>query len=294
MPAQVETPSVSYPARAFVALQKILPTLLLTTGMHHLTRVKQRAFKNAFIRVFMRMFDISLEEAEVQNIDKFKDFNEFFTRALKPGVRPLAEGDNQLLCPADGRVSQFGKIQAGRLLQAKGIDYSAAALLGDAERAAAFENGDFCTVYLAPYNYHRLHMPVTATLTHWRYDPGRLFSVNAATAMLLPGLFHRNERLTAFFDTDYGPMAMVLVGALMVGGLETVWSGPVTPPHGAPAEGYEPMRETRLPAGAEMGRFNMGSTVILLSAPGAVRWSETLQAGQAVQMGQSLGRWQTG
>lgn len=276
-------------ARAFVSVQKVLPTLLLSRGMHWLTRIRLPAFKNAFIRVFMRAFKIELDEAIIQDVTRFEHFNDFFTRALKPGARPLADGDDTLICPADGTISQFGCLRGDQILQAKGMHYSASELLGDAQRAQDFIDGEFCTIYLAPYNYHRVHMPWTGSLTQWRYDPGRLFSVNQVTAALLPGLFKRNERLTAFFETEYGPVAMVLVGALLVGGLETVWSGPVTPPHGQPANSYEPMRDIRLQAGSEMGRFNMGSTVILLMPKGRVQWAN-LQPTLTVRMGQSLGQ----
>lgn len=277
--------------RLFAAVQLALPTRLLSWLMFRITRIRHPGFKNAFIRVFMRLFRIDLGEAQVQRVEDFACFNDFFTRALKPGARPLAAAP-QFLCPVDGTISQIGQVGDGRIFQAKGHDYSAAELLGNAEAARQFDGGSFATIYLAPYNYHRIHMPVDGTLRHWRYIPGRLFSVNPATARAMPNLFARNERVVAVFDTPRGPLAMVLVGALFVGSMETVWAGCITPPHerGDGGGDYTPMSPVRLARGDEMGRFNMGSTVILLSAPGALQWDSTLQPGQVVRMGQALGR----
>lgn len=275
--------------RAFALLQWLLPTRLLSLGMYALTRVRWTPFKNAFIRAFMRAFRISLDEAEIQDPAAYPDFNAFFTRALKPGARPL-EGAG-LISPVDGSLSQFGALREDRLIQAKGHEYRSDALLGDAGWAAEMRGGAFATIYLAPFNYHRIHMPLSATLRAWRYLPGRLFSVNAATARALPGLFARNERLVALFDTEQGPFAMVLVGALFVGGLETVWTGPVTPPHrrGRPGPIIPAAAPLRLARGEEMGRFNMGSTVILLGAPGVLGLRPALRPGQTLRMGQALG-----
>lgn len=275
--------------RAFAALQQLLPTRLLSLAMYALTRVRWTPFKNAFIRLFMRGFNISLDEAVIQDIRAFPDFNAFFTRALRPETRPL-QGDG-LVSPVDGTLSQFGSLQDGQLIQAKGHRYRSDALLGAADWAAEMHGGEFMTIYLAPYNYHRIHMPTDGQLRAWRYLPGRLFSVNAATARAMPGLFARNERLVALFDTARGPFCMVLVGALFVGGLETVWTGPVTPPHrrGAPGPALPVVPPLSLARGAEMGRFNMGSTVILLGAPGVLRVDPAHAPGQRVQMGQRLG-----
>jgi len=277
----------------FAALQRVLPTRWLSTMIHRVAQIRHPGFKNALIRLFMRGFAIDLNEAEREQVEDYVSFNDFFTRALKPGARPLADETDAFLSPVDGTVSQFGRIQDGRLIQAKGHSYSLLDLLaGDAERAAAFADGEFCTIYLAPYNYHRIHMPIAGQLQRWTYVPGRLFSVNAATARALPNLFARNERLNAIFDTAEGPFGLIMVGALFVGSLETVWAGTVSPPHlrTEPSE-YQPMTPVELPRGAEMGRFNMGSTVILLGPPGTLQWDATLQPGQTVRQGQRLGRW---
>lgn len=278
------------PEKAFVWLQKLLPTLALSTLIHRIAKIRHPGFKNRLIRSFMRFFPVDLSEAAWDKPENYGSFNEFFTRPLKPGARTLDPDPMTLVSPADGRISQLGRIENGHIFQAKGHVYSAADLLGSEELARPFDGGGFCTVYLAPHNYHRVHMPATGILKTWSYEPGRLFSVNDVTARLLPGLFTRNERVCAIFDTVYGPMAVVLVGALLVGGIETVWSGPVTPPHGGEANSYEPMNAVKLTRGNELGRFNMGSTVIMLTAPGKIRWSDNLHAGDTVQMGDALGR----
>lgn len=285
-----ETPAdASTKDRLFATLQLMLPTRFLSELMYQLTRIEAPWFKNGFIKIFMKLFNISLAEAEFPRAEDYRSFNHFFTRALKDGARPLDPAP-AFLCPVDGTVSQLGKIEGGRIFQAKGHSFTAEELLGSAENAAPFLNGQFATIYLAPYNYHRIHMPVDADLQRWRYIPGRLFSVNSATARAMPKLFARNERVVAFFDTDEGPLAMVLVGALFVGSMETVWAGQISPPHerGTSRGDYEPGRPVSLRRGAEMGRFNMGSTVILLTGPGAVKWKESLQNGTIVRMGETL------
>lgn len=282
--------TVSLRDRLFAGVQHLLPTRLLSFGMYQLTRIELGWFKNAFIRIFMHGFGISLAEAEHERPEDYRHFNAFFTRALKPGARPLAPAP-AFLSPVDGTLSQFGPVEHGRLIQAKGHDYRAQDLLADPVLAGEFAQGDFATIYLAPYNYHRIHMPASARLREWRYVPGRLFSVNAATARAMPRLFARNERVVATFDTDQGPLAMVLVGALFVGSMETVWAGQISPPHrrDSVSVALRPATPVTLQRGAEMGRFNMGSTVILLTAPGMVRWNHDLQPGQALRMGESLG-----
>jgi phosphatidylserine decarboxylase len=281
----------SFGDRLFAAIQQVLPTRALSSGMHALTRIRTPWFKNAFIRVFMRGFDIRLDEAQIRDVEQFEHFNAFFTRALQPGARRIDLAPEALVSPVDGAVSQFGDITGGELIQAKGHTYSAETLLaGRADWAAEFAGGQFITIYLAPYNYHRIHMPVAGKLREWAYVPGRLFSVNHATARALPGVFARNERLVAMFDTEFGPMAMVLVGALFVGSLETTWAGEVSPPHvRAPAPHfYGVMQALNLAKGEEMGRFNMGSTVILLM-PKKLNW-EALQSRQPLRLGERLAR----
>ena len=281
----------SFGDRVFAAIQQALPTRALSSGMHALTRIETVWFKNAFIKLFMRLFSsISLDEAVVQKPTAFKSFNEFFTRALKPGARKVDAASRALVSPVDGTVSQFGDINGGELIQAKGHTYSAQTLLaGRADWALQFAGGQFITIYLAPYNYHRIHMPLKGTLREWAYVPGRLFSVNHATARALPGVFARNERVVAIFDTELGPMAMVLVGALFVGSMETVWAGEISPPHvrGDEAMSYTQPGTITLEKGMEMGRFNMGSTVILLT-PKKLDWVSTLVSKLPLRMGERI------
>ncbi|MDB5969033.1 MAG: Phosphatidylserine decarboxylase proenzyme [Hydrocarboniphaga sp.] len=276
--------------RLFSLLQLCLPTRLLSWCIFKLTRIESPGFKNAFIRVFMSRFNISLAEAEFEKPASYKSFNEFFTRALKPDARPQASGAGVLISPVDGAVSQLGQVDGDRIFQAKGHHYTAAELLGGEDLAQPFIGGEFCTIYLAPNNYHRLHMPLTGTLREWVYVPGRLFSVNPATARAMPKVFARNERVAAIFDTEIGPFAMVLVGAFFVGSIETVWAGMISPPHRrSPLARYQPVHPPTLERGAEMGRFNMGSTVILLAPPGALQWNPALGAATPLRMGQAIG-----
>ncbi|WP_246844798.1 archaetidylserine decarboxylase [Altererythrobacter sp. TH136] len=222
--------------------------------------------------------------------EAYPSFNAFFTRPLKPGARPLADANDQVLCPADGAISEIGAIANGRMVQAKGRDYTVAALLaGNAEAADRFEGGRFVTIYLSPKDYHRVHMPADGTLRSARYVPGDLFSVNAVTAGGVDGLFARNERLACLFDTPLGTMASVMVGAMIVAGVETVWSGRVAP-HGRSLIEEAIPQNLRLSAGDEMGRFYLGSTVILLFEPGRVEWLPDLKPGNTVRMGQALAR----
>ncbi|MDX1497266.1 MAG: archaetidylserine decarboxylase, partial [Salinisphaeraceae bacterium] len=224
--------SASLGDRLFALLQIILPTHLLSRVVHWATRVETAWFKNLLINRFMAGFKISLDEYQVQNPRSFKSFNEFFTRALIDGMRPLPSNPDLAACPVDGTLYQSGRIEAGRIFQAKGKSFDVVSLLGgSAERAAPFMGGQFATIYLAPSNYHRIHMPMAGRLYKQVYVPGRLFSVNPATARAVDELFARNERVAALFETEIGPVAMVLVGALFVGSIETVWSGEVTPPH---------------------------------------------------------------
>ena len=258
--------------------QYLLPQRWLTRLTYRVTRVRAPWFKNALIRGFARGFGVNLD------------------RALKPEVRPLAPGDRTVCCPVDGAVSQIGIAQADRLLQAKGRTFSLAALLGgDMERARPFQGGAFTTLYLSPRDYHRIHMPLTGQLREMVHVPGALFSVSPLTARMVPELFARNERVAALFDTEAGPMALVLVGAINVASIETVWAGAITPPLGTTIRhwSYPPngAGAVRLDQGAEMGRFNMGSTVILLFGAGAVHWETAIQPGVAVRMGQCLGEW---
>ena len=281
--------------RAFVLLQRLLPTHPLSRVVHWFMRLRIRFVKNLVIRLLMRIYRINLDEALIQDIRGFASFNEFFTRALKPGARPLPEAPGAVASPVDGRIYQAGSIEEGRIFQAKGHSFSAAELLGsDPARAAPFYGGSYATIYLAPHNYHRIHMPIAGRLREMVYVPGRLFSVNPATTRALPNLFARNERVAAIFQTAAGPMAVVLVGALFVGSIETVWAGEITPPRGSrmvtTRYSEDSPSAVELAQGAELGRFNMGSTVILLFGRKVLNWSDWLAPDVPVRMGQEIGR----
>jgi phosphatidylserine decarboxylase len=247
------------------------------------------------IRQFARRFRVTLDEALEPDAGAYADFNAFFTRALKPGARPVAPGDRTVCCPVDGAVSQIGLAEVDTLLQAKGRTFSLTALLGgDLERARPFQGGAFATLYLSPRDYHRIHLPLAGQLREMVHIPGKLFSVSPLTTRMVPALFARNERVATLFDTPAGPMALVLVGAINVSSIETVWAGTITPPLGTTIRrwSYPPNGDgaVRLDKGAELGRFNMGSTVILLFGRGAVRWETEIRPGAAVRMGQRLGK----
>lgn len=269
--------------------QYVLPQHLISRITLQLTRCTAPWLKNALIGWFIKRFNVDMSQAQNPDPTRYATFNEFFTRPLRSGVRPVVSGANDIACPVDGAVSQIGPIDGDTIFQAKGRDYSLTELLGgDATRAAPFSGGSFATLYLSPRDYHRIHMPLDGTLHEMVYVPGRLFAVNQATVKVIPRVFARNERVVAIFDTATGPMAMVLVGAINVGCIETLWHGVVTPPTQPDIATwkYSDMPFTR---GAEMGRFNMGSTVIVLFGPGAMTWASEVQAGSAVNMGQLLG-----
>lgn len=281
--------------KLFAGLQRLLPTRLFSRGMHWLAGSQRAWLKCVLIGLFRRLYAIDLAETEQASADDYPSFNAFFTRALRPGARPLPEEPDALACPVDGRVGAHGEITTGRLTQAKGISYTAAGLLQSENAAAPFLGGAYATLYLAPHNYHRVHMPITGTLRETRYIPGRLFGVNPTSVRSIPRLFTRNERLACLFDTALGPMAVVLVGAFCVGGIETVWSGAVTPPHRRSRRDTETFSASepdyiRLQQGDELGRFNLGSTVILLFGGGAVDWSEQICPGRTVHLNDQIGR----
>ncbi len=279
----------------FVTLQYLLPHHLLSRLVGWLARNEWPPLKNALIRVFAWRFKVDMGDALQPDPTAYPHFNAFFTRPLRAGARALDADPAAVLCPADGTLSQIGRIDGNQLLQAKGEHYTLERLLGgDPVLAKAFHNGQFATVYLSPKDYHRVHMPLAGTLLRTVYIPGRLFSVNDATAQRVPNLFARNERLVCIFETPAGKMALVLVGAMIVAGIEVTWNGPVTPPHRAMAVTH--FRSTpgqappAIPRGGEMGRFYLGSTAIVLFGPDAVQWDAALAAGQPVRMGQTLGR----
>jgi phosphatidylserine decarboxylase len=271
--------------------QYVLPHHALSGMMSKLTHCENKAWKNLFIKQIIRHYGVNMDEALEQDINAFKSFNDFFTRELKPGARPLTAERNAIACPADGTVSQAGNITDGEIFQAKGKSYTAIDLLGGSiERAEPFNNGVFTTIYLSPKDYHRLHMPLTGTLREMVHIPGRLFSVNTATTNSVPGLFARNERVAALFDTDAGPMALVLVGAIFVSSVETVWNGVVTPPSITSVQTWQYQDNApTLKIGEEMGRFNMGSTIIVLFGKNKVQWDSAVKADTIVKLGEMIG-----
>ncbi|HEX5678084.1 MAG TPA: archaetidylserine decarboxylase [Alcanivorax sp.] len=277
--------------KLFIVLQHVVPQHLLSRLVGWVARSEIPWIKTPFIHRFIEHFGVDLSEAVIEDPDRFENFNAFFTRALKDGARPIADGERTLACPADGTVSQLGPLRGDDLFQAKGHHYSAFELLGgDGALAAEFNNGHFATVYLSPKDYHRVHMPLTGTLRETRYVPGRLFSVNQTTTERVPRLFARNERLVCVFDTEVGPMAVVLVGAMIVAGIETVFAGQVTPQSTTVTHvDYRNPAPVTLRKGDELGRFLLGSTVIVLFPEGAAEFGSELTAGAAVRMGEAFG-----
>ncbi len=273
-----------------IFLFTLLPHHLISRLIYFITRLRGPMVK-PMINSFIKKFDVDMSEAAYANTGLYKSFNEFFTRPLRPEARPIDQGKNTLVCPADGTVSEAGSIQQRQIFQAKGHFYTTTELLGgDASMSALFENGRFATFYLAPNNYHRVHMPTHGLLKKMIHVPGRLFSVAPWTVRTMPGLFTGNERVASLFATEAGPIAMVLVGAINVAAIETVWAGLITPPKGRKISDFDYSHTRKIFAkGAEMGRFNMGSTVILLAAKN-VEWLPTLRAGQAVNMGETIGQ----
>jgi len=279
--------------RLFVILQYLLPHHGLSRLVAILANSRWPLIKNPLIFLFMRRFKVDLGEAITRDYRQFDTFNAFFTRQLAEGARPLDGDDSVIVSPADGAVSQLGPVQDQLLFQAKGINYSAVDLLGgDQQDAESFRNGSFITIYLSPRDYHRIHMPVSGKLKKTVYVPGRLFSVNQKTTERVSGLFTRNERLVCFFDTQAGPMALVLVGAMIVAGIETIWAGQVCPNrHGELTTDYsDQIPPVELVKGAEMGRFKLGSTVILLFGPGAVSLEKEIHADDPIKLGKSIAK----
>jgi phosphatidylserine decarboxylase len=275
--------------RAFVALLYVLPHHFLSRIVLRLTRIRAAWFKDALIDAFAEHFSPDMEDAEQTDRNAYASFNSFFTRPLRQGARPLPESRSAIISPVDAALSQSGRIETGRILQAKGHHYDLDALLGgDSDRAQPFRDGWFATLYLAPRDYHRIHMPMDGRLTSMVYVPGRLYSVNEASAEHVPGLFARNERVVCTFEGDF-PFAVVLVGALFVGSMETVWAGQVTPRRRQPAV-WHYMSGVSLERGDELGRFNMGSTVILILPPDVSEPEGELEPGQRFRMGEAIAR----
>lgn len=279
-----------------IALQYMMPKHLLSRIVGKFAAAEAGVVTTAFIKWFIKQYGINMNEALHSEPEAYKTFNDFFTRELKPGLRPVTQDNDIMVHPVDGAVSQLGPIEDGRIFQAKGHHYTALALLGgQADDAARFEGGDFATIYLAPKDYHRIHMPIKGTLSKMTYVPGELFSVNPLTARNVPGLFARNERVVAIFETEKGPLAMVLVGATIVASIETVWAGTVTPPTGKkvftwdyPTEGPDAIT---LEKGAEMGRFKLGSTVVMLFAKDAIdEFADGVEAEAVTRMGKPFAK----
>ncbi len=275
----------------FILLQYLIPQTLLSRLAGYLANTSIGWIKNSFTSWFVARYKVDMSEALEPDPLAYTSFNDFFTRALKPDARPIDENPISVVAPADGCISQLGNISFGRIFQAKGQDYSLVELLGgDGARAAPFQNGCFATVYLSPKDYHRVHMPLRGTLMEMVHIPGDLFSVNETTAQHVPRLFARNERVACIFDTESGPMAVVLVGAMIVASIETVWAGLITPIK-------REVRSTRygldspivLEKGAELGRFKLGSTAIVLFGEEQVEWLETYKANTPTVMGSALG-----
>ena len=276
----------------FILFQQIVPQHLLSRLVGFLAECRQPWLKNWLIQRFINHFNVDMSEAQESQPQAYANFNAFFTRALKDGARKVSLDANLITSPADGAISEIGNIDYGRILQAKGRGYSLTSLVGgDEQRAEPFINGRFATIYLSPKDYHRVHMPAGAVLKEAVYVPGDLYSVNQTTAENVDALFARNERLVCIFETEQGPMAMILVGAMIVAGIETVWAGQVAPPTKQPQQIYNTQADTPilLEQGAEMGRFKLGSTVILLFPDETIEWLDSLKAGTPLRMGEVIG-----
>lgn len=276
--------------RLAVLPQHLLPKGALTRLAGRVACAERGAATTRLIRWFVRRYGVDMSEAAEPDIAAYKSFNDFFTRALKPGARPLAQAD--LVCPVDGAISQFGRIRGDQIFQAKGHDYGTRALVGgDAALAARFDDGHFATLYLSPKDYHRIHMPCAGRLRRMLHVPGALFSVNPTTARGVPGLFARNERVVCVFDGEAGPFVLVLVGATIVGSMATVWHGVVNPPRpGTLREWRYEEGAVELAQGAEMGRFLLGSTVVLLFPAGGLQFNPAWMPGGTIRMGEMMAR----
>jgi len=270
--------------------QHILPHHALSSIMHAATRNRSTLYKNFIIKQVIKQYKVDMSDTLVKDYRDFQTFNHFFTRALKPEARPICGAANSIACPVDGAVSQIGKIENGQIFQAKGHSYSLQTLLGNDNSAELFQNGSFATLYLSPRDYHRIHSPLNATLKKMIHIPGKLFSVNSVTVQNVPELFARNERVACIFETDIGPMAVILVGAIFVSSIETTWAGTITPPNGKVIQTWEYDNDpVKLHKGGELGRFNMGSTAIVLFPENTMEWEASIQAESKIQMGQCLG-----
>ena len=280
------------PEPLFAALQQIIPQHTLSRLVGKFAECKIPFIKNHLINAFAKQYKVNMAEALIEDTTAFANFNEFFTRELKADAREICSEANSICSPADGAVSELGDIELGNIMQAKGQHYSLLDLLaGDSESGETYLGGKFATIYLSPSDYHRVHMPVDGSLTKMVYVPGRLFSVNQATANQIPGVFARNERLICHFESEQGPFVVILVGAMIVAGIETVWSGQVTPlTNKVQTTDYKLLKEgISLKKGEEMGRFKLGSTAILRFPKDSVLWDEHLENGTVVSLGEKIG-----
>ncbi len=274
--------------RLAVLPQYLLPKQALTTLAGKFASARLGGLTTSVIRWFVGRYNVNMAEAANTDIASYTSFNDFFTRALKPGARPLAQAD--LICPVDGAISQFGPIAKDQVFQAKGHTYSTTALVGgDAAAAARFDNGHFATLYLSPRDYHRIHMPCAGELTRMVHVPGDLFSVNPTTARGVPGLFARNERVVCFFESAQGPFVLVLVGATIVGSMATVWHGQVNPPRTGVLRQWDYAKgQVSLQQGEEMGRFLLGSTVVMLFPQGPLQFNPQWSPTRPIQLGEAM------
>ena len=271
-----------------VLTQYILPKQALTVLAGKLAQAQAGKLTTAVIRWFVKRYQVNMSEAAQSDISHYKSFNEFFTRPLKAGARPLAKAD--FICPVDGAISQFGDIKADQIFQAKGHQYSTLAMLaGDRELAEQFQDGHFATLYLSPKDYHRIHMPCAATLKSMTYVPGDLFSVNPLTAQNVPGLFARNERVICEFDSSHGTFVLILVGATIVGSMATTWHGVINPPRvGRVTTWTYEDHHIQFEQGEEMGRFLLGSTVVMLFPKNTLKFNQTWAPAKAIQLGERM------
>ena len=274
--------------RLAVLPQYLIPKQALTMLAGRVAGARGGALTTKLISLFAERYGVNMSEAANPDFTSYATFNEFFTRALKDGARPLAKAD--LICPVDGAISQFGAMQGDQIFQAKGHHYSSTALVGgDAALAAQFDGGSFATLYLSPKDYHRIHMPCNGRLTRMIYVPGELFSVNPTTARGVPGLFARNERVVCVFESVHGPFVLVLVGATIVGSMATVWHGVVNPPRSAEVREWRyDNQKIELKQGQEMGRFLLGSTVVMLFPKGPLKFNPAWTAARAIQLGEEM------
>ena len=271
-------------------LQKLTPQHTLSRIMGWFGNCRCRHYKNWMINKFIRAFGVDMSEALEEDPTNYPHFNAFFTRQLKPTARDLNKPENCVISPADGAISEFGAIKQGQLLQAKGVSYSLETLVADKQCAEQFQDGSFMTIYLSPKDYHRVHMPLSGTLTAMRYVPGKLFSVNQEAVAGIPGLFARNERAVCLFDTEHGPMAVILVGAMIVASIHTVWAGQVAPCRQRTVQHWDYSKQPlHLARGAEMGHFQMGSTAIVLFAKDAVQFAAGIQVDDSIYLGDEIG-----